>query len=621
MSRKTIQPRTILVTDAHALAGLGAIRSLGRAGYTVIAGYPDMRRAPPAVSSRYCAGAVRYPDPWMFQFAFRDWLVAQCRLGVFDTVLPVAEATVFAAGAVRSDLPTHVLAMLPSDRALAFSLSKYRATAKALAAGIPAPRTIFVQDGTPPSSWQDDLSSLKFPVIVKTDNHLASDGVYVKGRRFTAPRPEDAAAILQEYKGKPIALLVQELIPGTGAGVFLLRFGGAIHLAFAHRRLHEVPYWGGYSSFRESCSDPPLTALGAAMLDATDHDGVAMVEFRHSSVDGQPYFLEINGRLWGSLALALRAGADFPRALIECYECGRPAPQASYRNGIRCRNVFPGEVKHLSSILTAKGATHGGAVPSKIAAIAKFVALSLNPTIHHDHFWLTDPLPGLANAVRAIRWLGGESRALILSKIRRYRERRMLDLLKERHLARSNHERYFPRPLSRVAFVCYGNICRSAFAEHYWNKCLRELARSAPEAISAGVHPEPNRRTPPRFIEIARRYDVDLSHHRSHILDPDALASCDAIFVMDRRNYHDVLVRFPWTEDRMYFLGWFGNGYEIKDPYNMPGEDAASLLHEIVQSVDGLVRRLSSVAHVDAATVVRADQHGSRLQDHPSSTI
>ena len=30
----------ILVTDAHKLAGFGAVRSLGRAGHHVIAGYP-----------------------------------------------------------------------------------------------------------------------------------------------------------------------------------------------------------------------------------------------------------------------------------------------------------------------------------------------------------------------------------------------------------------------------------------------------------------------------------------------------------------------------------------------------------------------------------------------------
>ncbi len=622
MSDTTAEPRTILVTDAHALAGLGAIRSLGRAGYKVIAGYPDARRAPPAVSSRYCAGVVRYPDPWMRQFAFRDWLLDQGRRGVFNTLLPVAEAAVVAAAAVRSELPATTLTMLPSDSALVFSLSKYHATAKALSVGVSCPRTVFVQDGTPQSDWQDDLSTLTFPVIVKTDNHLSSDGVYVRGRRFIVQRPEDAADILAEYKGKPIGVIAQEVIPGTGAGAFLLRFRGEIHLTFAHRRLHEIPYWGGYSSFRESCSDPQLTALGAAMLHATNHDGVAMVEFRRSSVNGQPYFLEINGRFWGSLALALQSGADFPRALIECYERGRPAPQERYREGVRCRNVFPGEVKHLSSILTAGATTPERVVPSKIGATARFIILSLNPAIHHDHLWLTDPGPGIANAVNALRWVASKSRSSIVGRIRRYRQDRFFGRLKARHRARFTQERYFSRPVSRIAFVCYGNICRSAFAEHYWNKRLRELALSGPEAISCGVYPQANRRTPQRLTAIARRHGVDLSTHRSRILDGDALVSSDAIFVMDRKNYQDLLGRCREADEKTYFLGWFGDGDEIKDPYNMQPEDAARVLQEIVQAVEGLLRRISPpVSQFDAASVSGADPQPAGLRDHRSSIM
>ena len=324
--------------------------------------------------------------------------------------------------------------------------------------------------------------------------------------------------------------------------------------------------------------------------------------------------------MWGSLALALHAGADFPRALLECYERGRPAPQQPYQEGVRCRNVFPGEVKHLSSILTAKGAPQDVVAPSKIGAVARFVALSFNPFIHHDHLWLTDPLPGIANAVKAIRWLGSESRSLIVGRIRRHRENRMLRQLKARHRARFSQERYFLRPPSRIAFVCYGNICRSAFAEHYWDKRLRELALSGPEAISGGIHPQPNRRTPQRLIDIARRYDVDLSVHRSRVVDEDALAASDAIFVMDRKNYHDLLARFQWANDRIYFLGWFGKGDEINDPYKMRVEDAAARLHEIVQAVDGLVRLISApVAPLDAA-MVGVGECAARLPDPSAST-
>ncbi|HVZ21954.1 MAG TPA: hypothetical protein VG871_12860, partial [Vicinamibacterales bacterium] len=334
----------VLATDAHELAGLGAVRSLGRAGYWVVAGYPEGRPRPPAVYSRFCEGSACYPDPWTHQFAFREWLVDAAERRQFDAILPIAESAVAGVAAVRPQLLSRdITVVLPSDRALAYSLSKYRATAMACAAGILCPSTVFVQSPDEAAAWNDDLSPLRFPVIVKTDNHVSTDGRYVRGRRFILQSPAEAAAVLGPLRGTGIGVIAQEVIPGTGAGAFALRFGGRVHMTFAHRRLHEIPYWGGYSSFRASCHDPAMTALAAQVLDAAAFDGVAMVEFRRSSVDGRDYFLEINGRLWGSLALALHAGADFPRALLECYVAGAPAPQPPYRSGVRCRNVFPGE--------------------------------------------------------------------------------------------------------------------------------------------------------------------------------------------------------------------------------------------------------------------------------------
>ena len=46
----------IFVTDAQELASLGAIRSLGRAGHTVIAGFPYGLSRPASTYSHYCSG-------------------------------------------------------------------------------------------------------------------------------------------------------------------------------------------------------------------------------------------------------------------------------------------------------------------------------------------------------------------------------------------------------------------------------------------------------------------------------------------------------------------------------------------------------------------------------------
>ena len=48
------------------------------------------------------------------------------------------------------------------------------------------------------------------------------------------------------------------------------------------------------------------------MLDALQWHGVAMVEFRRDSRDGDYKLIEVNPKFWGSLDLALAADADFP---------------------------------------------------------------------------------------------------------------------------------------------------------------------------------------------------------------------------------------------------------------------------------------------------------------------
>ena len=106
----------ILVTDAHELAGLGAIRSLGRAGHHVIAGYPARMQRPASTYSRYCSAHRTYPDPWLTQTEFCSWLLANAS-GV-DLVLPVTEAALVAAASCRLHLPSSVAIVAPSAASL-----------------------------------------------------------------------------------------------------------------------------------------------------------------------------------------------------------------------------------------------------------------------------------------------------------------------------------------------------------------------------------------------------------------------------------------------------------------------------------------------------------------------
>jgi predicted ATP-grasp superfamily ATP-dependent carboligase len=62
-----------------------------------------------------------------------------------------------------------------------------------------------------------------------------------------------------------------------------------------------------------------------------------MVEYKVDERTGTPMLMEINGRFWGSLQLAVDAGVDFPRLLIECAGGKVPAAPPAYTVGTRLR--------------------------------------------------------------------------------------------------------------------------------------------------------------------------------------------------------------------------------------------------------------------------------------------
>ena len=588
------KPLRILVTDIHEWAGLGALRSLGRAGHHVVGGYPQSHKRPPGTYSRYCSDCICYPDAWMQQLEFREWLFNEARSGRYDVILPITESTILATSALRKDLSQHLLLLLPADKDLEYALSKYRATMAAQESGLPVPRTIFIRDRVNVNQCNNELSSLIFPVIIKTDNYLASDGRYVKGKAVRAATSEEAAALLEEYCKIPTGVIVQEKIPGHGVGTFLLRFDGHVQLRFAHRRLHEIPYTGGYSSLRASSHDKKTIELAERLLNAIDYEGVAMVEFIRSKRDNIPYFLEINGRLWGSIALALHAGVDFPLAMLEYQQLGHLTfKQPKYRKNLLCRNTFPGEIRYLISVFNAKK-IEGEKPPSKFLAVLEFILLSLNPLIHHDHFWLNDPSPGFVAAKHTAEFHFGQIRYKISCKLRDLRDLKRLREALRRNQVHSRQGLYFSESPKSILFLCFGNICRSPFAEVYWNKRLKELGLGSPLASSAGFCYEIGRRTPSRFINLITSLGVDLSEHRSKLVTSEIVKSADAILVMDSHNYDAVKENFPDMIGKTLLLGKFAGTDEvgIRDPWPLDLPNARDCYEHLAAALEGLLKSI-----------------------------
>lgn len=384
-------PATVLVTDAGRGSALAIIRSLGRKGLRVVAADSDPRS--PGLRSRFASERILYPrasdDPGA---AVGALLQSARRLGV-DLVIPVTDDIILPLAAARDRFTSVCLLALPHDAALAVTSSKWATLALAARLGIPTPRTVMAH--TPTEAVTQ--TTFGWPVVVKPEaSRTYRDGSVEAFTVSYADSPGALAERVERLSGH-CDVLIQEYCPGEGHGVELLMDRGRVLAAFQHHRLHEVPITGGASSWRESVAlDPVLLAHSTRLLAALGWSGLAMVEFKVGP-EG-PRLMEVNGRVWGSLPLAVKSGMDFPARLADLYlQPSRhpPAePDVAYVVGTRSRNLEL-EVLWIASAVTGRRRYPFLPGPTRRQGVAAALRLA-NPAGGYDILSAGDPRPGVA---------------------------------------------------------------------------------------------------------------------------------------------------------------------------------------------------------------------------------
>lgn len=365
--------RAVLVTGAETIAGIAVIRSLGRAGYRVHAVSADAS----ALGFRSTFAFTTAVHPAVGTPAFLEWLRALVRKQGIDLIVPTEHVLVALRdgfGEFAALLPVH------DDASIVYrGLSKYDAPR-----AMPSAVNHHV---LPPTLWIDDLhnapttgevAKLGAPFHVKADGVHALAGCQSVTQR--AETPSEAIRQLANLRGRYAKAIVQGHVPGQGVGAFFLLHRGTVLAEFMHRRLHEVPHTGGVSSLRESWRHRAIRDDALERLRCLRWEGVAMVEYRWEPTTDRYWFIEMNGRFWGSLHLALFCGVDFPRLLADAF-FGQPlAPGGSYPLRRRCRHTFPKEAQYVWSRWQDRRLP----LASRLMSVLGFVGLSLHPGVRGD---------------------------------------------------------------------------------------------------------------------------------------------------------------------------------------------------------------------------------------------
>jgi predicted ATP-grasp superfamily ATP-dependent carboligase len=391
-------PVSILITDGEQRASLATVRSLGGAGYTVHVCSSSKHSI--AGRSRYCATETRVPDPLSEPARFASELARIATSQGINVLLPIAEASLLAVLPVRERFDCEI----PFASADRFNriCDKTEVLRVANARGIAVP--IQKEIWAPPNGFAD-LGSLQFPIVIKPSRSVSGPET---GRiRNEVSYSNNETELREELTCLPASsypVLLQERILGPGLGVSLLMWNGELRAAFCHRRIREKPPSGGVSVLRESIPmNEDLLEASVGLLKDLEWQGVAMLEYKREMITGTDFLMEINGRMWGSLQLAIDSGVDFPVLLVEA-ALGRPSPPVTkYRIGIRSRWEW-GDVDNLLAVLfqsSARLALPSGR-PARLAAIADFIQ-ALGTGTQSEVLRLSDPLPFIRESVNWIR--------------------------------------------------------------------------------------------------------------------------------------------------------------------------------------------------------------------------
>ncbi|MCI0485922.1 MAG: ATP-grasp domain-containing protein [Blastocatellia bacterium] len=383
----------VLVLDGNENQAVASVRSLARAGFEVRVGAASSWSK--AGWSRYCHSTFTYTAPERDAQSFVRAIAEEVRREPGTLVLPMTERSTLPLSAHRETIKSVGGRMvLPPHATVLRAFDKRETTRLAASLGIDTPQTALVSDR---SQAREIACLTRYPVVLKprsSEEVSATGKVIATGRPLYARNPEEFVKAFTEISKRCSSVLAQEFIEGEGAGYFALMREGELRAEFAHRRIRDVRPTGSGSSLRVSVyPDPELREAALKILKALDWHGVAMVEFRLRP-DGTPVFLEVNGRFWTSLALAVYAGADFPALLARQALQGDVEPVTDYYTDIRCRWLL-GDARHLLEVWRGAPAGYPGKFPGRLRATAEF----FTPTrgTYHDNFMMRDPLPEIGD--------------------------------------------------------------------------------------------------------------------------------------------------------------------------------------------------------------------------------
>jgi predicted ATP-grasp superfamily ATP-dependent carboligase len=324
--------RVLIVESGTSRGSLATARSLAAAGHQVDVGRPPGH----SLAARSAAVGDRVPLPPLEAGldAFADAVEARLQRVAYDVVMGAGDAEVLALSATSSRLSSPVLHPPVGVLRAAIDKQVLHEAAQAEQVGSPSAATF-----TDAADLRDRLRH--GPVVVKPRVHweVGSADVPLRLEAQVATTEEEALRLVQHITDAQGEAVLQEFVTGELSSYAVLLDDE--HQVVAHsqqRSLHAYPEPMGVSARAVTVPvDPQVADEARRLLRRLGLTGLVQIQYLFDPRRRQRHVIDVNPRVYGSIQLAIAAGADFPRLWLETAVGGRRTvgPPVAARAGVR----------------------------------------------------------------------------------------------------------------------------------------------------------------------------------------------------------------------------------------------------------------------------------------------
>ena len=146
-----------------------------------------------------------------------------------------------------------------------------------------------------------------------------------------------------------------------------------------------------------------------------------------------------------------------------------------------------------------------------------------------------------------------------------------------------------------VIFICTGNICRSAMADWYLKKRLKDLnLEDRVKVTSAGTHTLGDEKATDYAKKAIEKYGADIKDHKSTAINESNILEADYILVMTNRHKQDVIAKYNQVAEKVHLMKEYIENQDymdIDDPWGFNMNIYEKCAKEIVECTEEFIKR------------------------------